>query len=311
MQIHSERKMAMTIQQLKYLVEISKCGSMNKAAKNLFVSQPSISKAIRELENDLGIEIFHRDNTKKLKFTLEGSELLLHAKDLIEQTDSIERIFANKSKLEYFRLIISSQHYAFVVQSFIEFMNSHKASDYELLLREKKTDQIIEDVYTQQSSVGIICLSTSTENFMRKYLLSKNIEFHSLARVNLHAFIRFNHPLAGQESTTLEELSKYPYISYEQEHYSQHFSEEALEIQAKQSIRVLDRATMNNIICHTNAYTIGTGFLIEGIIEQDLISIPIRNINEKLNVGWIKIKNFSLTAEAREFIDLCCKNISQ
>ena len=299
----------MTIQQLKYLVEISRCGSMNKAAKNLFVSQPSISKAIRELEDDLGIEIFHRDHTKKLKFTLEGTELLLHAKSIIEQSDNIEQLFASKNKQEYLRLIVSSQHYAFVVKSFIEFMNNHTFNDYELLLRERKTYQIIEDVYTQQSNAGIICLSTSTEKFVRKYLLSKNIEFHSLAIVNLHAFLRKDHPLAGQKMVSLEELSKYPYIQYEQENNSLNFSEEAIVIHAKQSVHVLDRATMNNIICHTDSFNIGTGFLIEGIIERDLISIPVSNINEKLNVGWIKIKNFSLAAETKEFIDLCYKNI--
>lgn len=299
----------MTIQQLKYLIEISKHGSMNKAAKNSFVSQPSISKAIRELEDDLGIEIFHRDNTKKLKFTLEGTELLLHAKELIEQSDNIERMFASKGKQEYLRLIVSSQHYAFVVKSFIEFMNSHDSNDYELLLRERKTYKIIEDVYTQQSNAGIICLSTSTEKFMRKYLLTKNMEFHSLAKVNLHAFVRRDHPLARQNTVTLDELAKYPFISYEQEHYSLNFSEEAVVINAKQSVNVLDRATMNNIICHTDSYNIGTGFLIEGIIEQDLISIPVTDINEKMNVGWIKSKNVSLTAETKEFIDLCYKNI--
>lgn len=299
----------MTIQQLKYLVEISRCGSMNKAAKNLFVSQPSISKAIRELENDLKIEIFHRDHTKKLKFTLEGTELLLHAKSLIEQSDSIERLFDSKHKQEYLRLVVSSQHYAFVVKAFIDFMNNHNSNDYEFLLRERKTHQIIEDVYTQQSNAGIICLSTSTEKFVRKYLLSKNIDFHSLATVNLHAFIRKNHPLAKQKTIRLDQLSNFPYINYEQEHYSLNFSEESIVINTKQSVSVLDRATMNNIICHTDSYTIGTGFLIEGIIEQDLISIPISDINEKMNVGWIKIKNFALAPETKEFIDLCCKNI--
>jgi len=299
----------MTLQQLKYLVEISKSGSMNKAAKNLFVSQPSISKAIRELENDLGIEIFHRDQTKKLKFTLEGTELLLHAQELIEQSDNIERIFTSKNKQEYLRLIVSSQHYAFVVKSFIEFMNNHQSNDFELLLRERKTYKIIDDVYTQQSNAGIICLSTSNEKFMRKYLLSRNIEFHSLATVNLHAFIRRNHPLAKQKSVSLDELAKFPYVRYEQENYSLNFSEEAVVINARQSINVLDRATMNNIICHTDSYNIGTGFLIEGIIEQDLISIPISDINEKLNVGWIKSKNVSLAAETKEFIDLCKRNI--
>lgn len=298
----------MKIQQLKYLVEISKYGTINMAAKHLFISQPAISKAIKELENELGIEIFYRDNKKRLQFTTDGAELLWYARDLVGQAENIENTFHNKNKNDYVQLTVSSQHYTFVAKAFIDFIDKHSKNPFKLLLREKTTTQIIEDVFTLQSNLGIIVISDSTKKFMQKYLKSKCLEFNQLATVGYHAFIRIGHPLANQESVTIEELSNFPFISYEQESCSLNFAEEAIVLNSKQSINVLDRATMNNIICNTNSYNIGTGILMKKIIENDIISIPISDLTDKIDIGWIRNKN-SLTNEATEFIDLCKKYI--
>jgi DNA-binding transcriptional LysR family regulator len=194
------------------------------------------------------------------------------------------------------------------VKAFIDFLDKHSKNSFKLLLREKTTTQIIEDVFTLQSNLGIIIISDSTKRFMQKYLKSKGLEFHQLATVGYHAFIRTGHPLAKQESVTLEELSSFPFVSYEQESYSLNFSEEAIVLNSKQSINVLDRATMNNIICNTNSYNIGTGILMKKIIENDIISIPISDLTDKIDIGWIGNKH-SLTKEAKEFIELCKKYI--
>lgn len=300
----------MTFQQLIYLVEISKQGTISKAAKSLFVSQPCISKAIKELEENLNIEIFVRKDNKRLQFTPEGMELLVAAREILEQVDQIQRkpIYSDKNKP--MRLMVSSQHYAFVVKAFIAMLKKHKNSIYEFLLREKKTRQVIEDVYLQQSQLGIIFISNSTKNFMRKFLDSKNIEFNSLCKVGFHAFIRKGHPLGKKDYITLEDLANYPFISYEQENYSLNFSEEAVNINTNQSINVLDRATMNNIICHTDSYNIGTGFLIKGIIEKEIISIPISDLSDKMDIGWIKLRNTILTKEAEDFLYFCTKYLN-
>lgn len=299
----------MTIQQLKYLVEISKYGTINMAAKHLFISQPAISKAIKELEKELGIEIFYRDNNnKRLQFTTDGTELLWYARDLVGQAENIQKTFYNKNKNDYVQLTISSQHYTFVVKAFIDFLDEHSKNSFKLLLREKTTNQIIEDVFTLQSNLGIILISDSTKKFMHNYLELKSLEFNPLASVGYHAFIRTGHPLAKQDSVTLEELSNFPFVSYEQESYSLNFAEEAIVLNSKQSINVLDRATMNNIICNTNSYNIGTGILMKKIIENNLISIPISDLTDKITIGWIRNKH-SLTKEAKEFIKLCKKYI--
>lgn len=295
----------MTIRQMEYLVEIATCGSINKAAKNLFVSQPAISKAIKELEQHLNIEIFNRANSKKLQFTPEGKEFLRYARDFLEQIKNMESSFENKSHREFLRLIISSQHYAFVAQAFIDFMKLHEENAYELFLRENKTKQIIEDVYTHQSNLGIISLTNATEVYMKKYLAGKGLEFFCLKEFDLHVFIRRGHPLDGRGSVSLSDLSGFPYVSYEQDTNSLNFSEEAVILKAEKSVLVLERASMNNIICNTDSYNLGTGFIAETITDERLISIPVKDVNERLIVGWIKLKNMELSLHEQEFISLC------
>lgn len=295
----------MTIRQLEYLIEIANCGSINKAAKNLFVSQPGISKAIKELERQLNIEVFDRRNPKKLDFTSEGKELLRYARDFLDQVSHIENVFADKSRREFLRFTISSQHYAFVAQAFIDFMKNHENNSYELLLRENKTRQIIEDVCTHQSNVGIISLTTSTERHMRKYLDGKGLVFSSLKEFKAHAFLRKGHPLDGRKSVYLSELSKFPYVSYEQDSNSLHFSEEAVILKPEKSVLVLERASMNNIICNTDSYNIGTGFISKTVTDERLISIPIKDVSDRLVVGWIKLKSMELSCYEKEFMTLC------
>jgi len=295
----------MTIRQMEYLVEIANCGSINKAAKNLFVSQPAISKAIKELEKNLNIEIFKRESSKKFQFTSEGKELLRYSRDFLDQVENMENAFVDKKHREFLRLIISSQHYAFVAQAFIDFMKLHHDNSYELFLRENKTNQIIEDVYTHQSNLGIISLTHATEVYMMKYLERKGLEFFSLKEFAPHVFIRKGHPLDGRESINLSDLSEFPYVSYEQDSNSLYFSEEAVIVKAKQAVLVLERASMNNIICNTNSYNIGTGFIAKSVTDKRLTSLPLKDLKDRLIVGWIKLKNIELSPYEREFISLC------
>lgn len=295
----------MTIQQLRYLIEVANCGSINKAAKNLFVSQPGISKAMKDLERDLDIEIFNRDHAKKLQFTVKGKELLRYARDLLDQVDNIESTFADQDPKEFLRLVVSSQHYTFVVQAFIDFMKAHDGKRYELFLRESKTHQIIEDVYTHQSNLGIISLSSSTEDYMRKYLAGKSLEFFQFREFGPHAFIRKGHPLDGKESIKLQDLSRYPYVSYEQDSHSLNFKEESVILKADKSVLVLERATMNNIICNTDSFNIGTGYVAQNFTDSRLTSVPISDLNGKLIIGWIKLKGAELSGAEKEFIGRC------
>jgi hypothetical protein len=189
----------------------------------------------------------------------------------------------------------------------IDFMDAHRSSRYELFLRESKTNQIIEDVYTHQSSLGIISLINSTEKYMRQYLAGKGLEFNELRRFRPHAFIRKGHPLDGRPAVMLSELSAYPYVCYEQDTDSLNFREEAIMLKTDQSIQVLERASMNNIICNTDSYNIGTGYIEPSVTDQRLTRVPVRDLSYRYVVGWIQSKRVELAQPEKEFIEQCSR----
>lgn len=302
----------MNIQHLLYLVEISRCGSINKAAQKLYVTQPSISKAIKNLEETLGFSIFDR-SSKGIQFTTKGAELLCYAKQLLEQVETIEEHFAtDEGKESTLRFSISTQHYAFTVGAFIEFLNSVNADTFSLKIREVKTSKVIEDIDSQKSDIGIIFLSQHTERFMARLLELKDIEFHDLKKIRPHVFISKAHPLAREKSVSIDQLGKYPCIIYEQEQDSLNFAEEFISVsKPKQVVYVQDRATMSNIIVHSQCYNIGTGCLLDGIMDSNLVSIPIKGEIEEIRLGWIKLKNRVVCKEIKDYVELLKKYLEK
>ncbi len=292
----------MKLQQMKYLIEISKTRSISKAAQNLYMAQPSLSKAISNLEDELQIEIFER-GSRGIQFTPEGAELLVYAKQLLEQVETINKRFSQQKTEETIRFSVSTQHYAFAVYAFILLLNSQGGTDFDLYLREGKTSEIIEDVFSQKSSLGVIFLSSSTDRLMRRILNEKGIEFHHLMSVSPHVFVNKNHPLNAYDKVSLAQLEPYPCLTYEQGSDSFNFAEEVVTIsQPRQRVFVKDRASLINIILHSNAYNIGTGFLLTGIVDENMISIPIEDYHDNMNLGWIMMKNAVMTPEIQQYI---------
>lgn len=298
----------MTIQQLKYIVEVSKCSTISKAAQSLFLTQPTLSKAIKDLEDELQITILERGSSRT-RFTAEGTELLCYAKQLLEQAESIENRFLNNHG-EKKHFAISTQHYAFTVKSFIELLNHDLKSDFEFYFRECKTHEIIDDVFSQRSDVGVMFMSDATIRYLKRVLASKDIEFHELKSFSPHAFLRKGHPLSKCEKITLNQLEAFICLSYEQDTSSLNFAEETISVsKPKKIVYLRDRATMNNLIANTDAYNIGTGCLMDGIIDDNIISIPIEGFSEKMVVGWIKLKNTNLTPELHAYVKLMEESI--
>lgn len=301
----------MNIQHLLYLVEISRCGSINKAAQKLYVSQPNVSKAVKKLEKNLGFEIFER-SSKGIQFTNKGTELLCYAKQLLEHVETIEEHFTSENKESTLRFSISTQHYAFTVGAFIELLSSVKNDSFSLKIREVKTSKVIEDIYSQKSEIGIIFLSEHTERFMTRLLELKDIEFHELKKISPHVFMSKDHPLAKETSVSIEQLDEYPCIIYEQEQDSLNFAEEFISVsKPKQVVYVQDRATMSNIIVHSKCYNIGTGCLLEGIMDSKLVSIPIIGNHNEIRLGWIKLKNRVFCKEINEYVTLLKKYLEK
>ena len=297
----------MTIKQLTYLLEISKRGSLSKAAQSLYVTQPNITKAIKELESELNTTLFYRNTkSKTITFTPNGMKLLWYAKSLTEQFNIIENIFIRKSEPDYQNFSVSTQYYSFVVASFIKFINERMEENFEFSLREGKTYEVVEDVRTQKSNLGILFISEEGQPFIKNYLEAKNIEFSLLKRFDPHIFVRKDHPLAKNKNISLENLKNYPIILFEQEADAVNFYKELLNLKNyNKIIKVTDRGTIYNIIQHTDAYNIGTGNIIKEIGNSDIVTIPILDNIPKIDVGWIKLKNVEMNENMKLFIEFC------
>ena len=204
----------MTFQQLEYVVEISKCGSINKAAQKLFLSQSGISTAVRELEQELGIRIFARSN-RGVEFTQEGKEFLSYAISLLEQKHRVESLYGESRNAAPMRFSVSSQRYPFCVDAFLRLLDAAEENRYHFSIRETGMDDVIDDVYDHRSDVGIICLTDLTEKIIRRLLDSRDLAFHELAAVSPCIYVRTGHPLAYLTSVTEEDLDGYPYVAFD------------------------------------------------------------------------------------------------
>lgn len=292
----------MTLQQLKYAIEIAKCGSINIAAKKLFITQPSLSKAIRELENELNKTIFERTN-RGISVTVDGAEFLGYARQVIEQTELLEKKYFNtKPSAQHFS--VSTQHYAFAVNAFVDLIKKYGNDEYEFNLRETKTYEIIDDVKNLRSEIGILYLNEFNSKVLNKLIKENNLKFTQLFVARPHIFISVKNPLYKQKEVTLEDLKNYPYLSFEQgEFNSFYFSEEILStLSHKKSIIVSDRATLFNLLIGLNGYTISTGILSSDLNGNDIVSVPL-DIDEKITVGWIAHKDIILSQLGNIYIN--------
>ncbi|WP_058307370.1 LysR family transcriptional regulator [Gracilibacillus massiliensis] len=280
----------MTLQQLKYVIEVVRSQSINKAAQRLFISQPSLSNALKELEEEIGVTIFLRTN-KGITITPEGSEFLGYARQVVEQAELLENRY-DKSRTPQQNFAVSSQHYAFAVSAFVRLLKDYDREEYEFTLRETRTYEIIDDVKNLRSEIGILYVNDFNEQIIHKFLREANLTFHSLFIANPHVFISSTNPLAERESVTLEDLNPFPYLSYEQGEYNSfYFSEEILSTLSRpKNIRVSDRATLFNLLIGLNGYTISTGVISHKLNSKDIIAVPLE-VNEQIHVGYITHKN--------------------
>jgi len=291
----------MTLQQLRYIIKIVECGSITEAAKQLFISQPSLSNAVKELETELGIEIFYR-TTKGISLSIDGTEFLSYARQVVEQTELLEQRYLGKKPSKQL-CSVSTQHYAFAVNAFVNLLLALDVDEYEFTLRETRTYEIIEDVKNLRSELGIIYFSDFNEKVLTKLLKENHLVFTPLFKAKPHIFISAVHPLARKESITLEDLDNYPCLAFEQGEYNSfYFSEEILStIPHKKTIHVSDRATLFNLLIGLNGYTISTGVLNSDLNGDNIVSVPLEN-EERMLVGWIANEKAHLSSIATDYI---------
>lgn len=291
----------MTLQQLRYIIKIVECGSISEAAKQLFISQPSLSNAVKELETELGIEIFYR-TTKGISLSIDGTEFLAYARQVIEQTELLEQRYLGKKPSKQL-CSVSTQHYAFAVNAFVNLLLALDVEEYEFTLRETRTYEIIADVKNLRSEIGIIYFSDFNKKVLNKLLKENHLIFNPLFEAGPHVFISSAHPLARKKSVTLEDLDDFPFLAFEQGEYNSfYFSEEILSTAPhKKTIHVSDRATLFNLLIGLNGYTICTGVLSSDLNGDNIVSVPLET-EERMLVGWIANEKAHLSTIALDYI---------
>lgn len=298
----------MTLQQLKYAVTAADKGTMSEAANSLFIAQPSLTNSIKELENELGITIFHRTN-KGIIISNEGNEFLGYARQVLQQMNMLEEKYIdNGSHKQIFS--VSTQHYSFAVSAFVDLIRTFGNKNYDFTLRETETYEIIEDVSSFRSEVGILYLSNENESVISRIIEKNGLKFDELFTARPHIFISSHHPLACREVILPDELKGYPFLSFEQgNHNSFYFSEEITGgVEHDMTIKVSDRATLFNLLVGLDGYTIYTGVISTELNGENIISKPLM-IDEYMRVGTVTRKGVNLTKLGENYIDFLRSHI--
>ena len=297
----------MTLQQLKYIVTVAQIGTITEAAGKLYISQPSLTNAIHELEKEMNITIFNRTN-KGISVSKEGEEFLSYARQILDQAAILEDKYKgdNGGRKQY---CISTQHYSFAVNAFVDLIKQFGQNEYDFSLRETQTYEIIEDVARLRSEIGILFINDFNEAVIRKILkktLKENdLTFHRLFIAKPHVFIGKDNPLANKNKVSLEDLKEYPRLSYEQgEHNSFYFSEEILStLESQKEIKVCDRATLFNLLIGLNGYTICSGVINEQLNGKDIIAVPL-DVDDFMEIGYITHNKAILSRFGQLYIDI-------
>lgn len=276
----------MTLQQLKYIIAIAECGSITSAAQKLLVAQPSLSKSVFELEKEMGITIFYRNN-KGVYLSEEGSKFLSYARQVIEQSELLERQYKRKETIRRV-FSISAQHYSFVVNAFVALVKEYAQNKYEFTLRESRTHDIIEDVRTFRSELGILFLSNFNREVILRIVQTDALKFTSLFTVTPHVFVSRDNPLAKKELLTLDDLKSFPRLTNEQGINNSFYYAEELHSteESPKSIIVTDRATLFNLLIGLDGYTISSGILSSDLNGTNIVAIPLIS-DEIMDIGYI------------------------
>ena len=297
----------MTIQQLNYVITISEKGSLNKAAEVLYVTQPSLTSSVRELEKELGITIFNRGG-KGVTLTNDGAEFIQYARQVVTQYDRLLEKYGKGGNLRK-KFGISCQHYSFAVKSFVEMVKQFDTDEYEFAIRESKTRDVIEDVTTGKSEVGILYLSDFNRKAIGKFLKSSQLEFHPLIQCEPYVYLWKGHPLAEKKSIRLEDLRDYPCLSFEQGPSGAfYFAEEILSTYDYiRTIKATDRATMLNLMVGLNGYTLCSGIICEELNGSEYVAVAFEDEEEevaagRMEIGYIVKENMILSQMAEKYI---------
>ncbi|WIE54002.1 LysR family transcriptional regulator [Curtobacterium sp. MCBD17_003] len=289
-----------TLQQLRYFIEVAAEGSISAAADILYVAQPTLSAAMKDLEARVGRALLVR-SARGVVLTTDGVEFLGYARQVVEQVALLEQRYVGRPPSR--RLLgVSTQHYSFAVEAFVRMVEATDAGEYEFSLRETRTWDIIEDVRTLRSEVGILYRNTFNQNVIGKLLRDAGLAFHPLFIAEPHIFVARGNPLASRARATLDDLADLPRLTFDQgANNSFYLAEEILStLSSKREIRVSDRATIFNLMTGLDGYTISTG-IISDDLDPAIVAVPL-DVDERIEIGWIAHASIPLTEQAQRYL---------
>ena len=292
----------MTLTQLRYAIMVANSSSMNEAARNLFISQPSLSTAIKDLEDEIGVELFRRTN-RGISVTPEGEEFLGYARQVVEQYALIESKYVAKEQTKK-KFSVSMQHYTFAVSAFVQLVKQFGMDEYEFAIHETRTYDVIQDVKNFKSEIGILYINDFNRNVLTKLFHESNLEFHPILECSIYVYMWKGHPLAGQEMITLEDLREYPCLSFEQGAYNSfYFAEEVLSTyEYKRLIKADDRATLLNLMVGLNAYTLCSGIICEELNGSDYCAVKLDS-DEVMTIGYLVRKGVTISPLGQKYLE--------
>lgn len=290
----------MTLQQLKYADRVAETGSISEAARQVFVTQPTLTESIRALEEELRVAIFTR-SSRGVTVTREGEEFLASARQILDDAARIQEKYTGKA-VRRPQFAVSCQHYAFVVEAFMEVVKACSAESYDFTLRETVTSEIIDDVARHRSEIGVLYLSRRNERALMKILKKEELTFEELYEARPHVFLGKRHPLAKRKAICPAELDDYPYLTYEQgSENALYFAEEVMPaIDRKKNIRVRDRATMTKLVLGLDGYTVSSG-ASSRMYSSDIVAVPLK-VEDAIRVGLVTRAGISLSAAGEAFV---------
>ena len=292
----------MTLTQLRYVIEVANSSSMNEAARNLFISQPSLSSSVKDLEEEVGLELFKRTN-RGISMTPEGEEFIGYARQVVEQYQLIEARFISKEQIRK-KFSVSMQHYSFAVNAFVEMVKQFGMDEYEFAIHETKTYEVIEDVRNFRSEIWILYINDFNRKVLTKLFHESGLEFHEILECGIYVYMWKGHPLADSELLTLEELADYPCLSFEQGNYNSfYFAEEALSTyDYKQFIKANDRATMHNLMVGLNGYTLCSGILCEKLNGSEFCAVKLKS-DERITIWYLVRKGVAISPLGKKYLE--------
>ncbi len=284
----------MTLAQLRYAITVAGASSMNEAAGKLFISQPSLSASIKELEAEVGVELFKRTN-RGISVTPEGEEFIGYARQVVEQYNLIESKYILKENTKK-KFGVSMQHYTFAVKAFVEMVKQFGMDEYEFEIHETKTYDVIEDVKNCKSEIGVLYINDFNKKVLTKLFHQSGVEFHELLKCHIYVYLWKGHPLASKKEITLEELEEYPCLSFDQgQNNSFYFAEEVLSTyDYKRLIKANDRATFLNLMIGLNGYTLCSGIMCEELNGSDYCAVKLKS-DEIMTIGYISRKGVPIS----------------